>query len=87
MLKIRTALVPKGKLVLYVPKESSKEHFFLSVPKAANKEKFNLNVPKLYVFGGPPKISRGSRMFERLTEPMIISPAPQIPIKDTNTVP
>ncbi|XP_019244417.1 PREDICTED: uncharacterized protein LOC109224284 [Nicotiana attenuata] len=78
----KTGAVPPKDVVLYVPKAPRKEQFVLSPPK-----RFELNKgPKMYVPKGT-YVARGPVISPRLTEPVVISRAPQKPMKDPTVVP
>ncbi|XP_070010705.1 uncharacterized protein [Nicotiana sylvestris] len=81
-METKTAAAPPKDVILYVPRAHRKEQLALSPPK-----RFELNKgPKMYV----PKetyVAKGLVIPPRLNEPVIISRAPQRPMKDPTTVP
>ncbi|XP_070041210.1 uncharacterized protein [Nicotiana tomentosiformis] len=81
-----TGAAPVKDAILYVPSAPRKEQLMLNTPKIFEQRKVTLNVPKLYV----PKwtyVARGPVISPRLTEPMVISRAPQSPMRDPTAVP
>ncbi|XP_070036165.1 uncharacterized protein [Nicotiana tomentosiformis] len=82
----KTGPAPAKNVVLYVPKAPRKEQLILNIPKKFDERKAALSVPRLYVPKGT-YVARGPVISRRLTEPMVISLAPQIPMKDPTAVP
>ncbi|XP_070005370.1 uncharacterized protein [Nicotiana sylvestris] len=82
MMETKTGTTPPKDAILYVPQAHRKEQLTLSPPK-----RFELiKRPKMYV----PKwtyVVRGPVIPPRLNEPLIISRAPQRPMKDPTSVP
>lgn len=73
-------------MVLYVPRAPRKEHLVLNTPKKFDEKKAILNVPRLYVPKGN-HMARGPLISPRLTESVVISPAPESRMKYPTTVP
>ncbi|XP_016449287.2 uncharacterized protein LOC107774305 [Nicotiana tabacum] len=72
--------------ILYVPRAPRKEKLMLNTPKRFEQRKVMLNVPKLYVPKGT-YVARGPVISPRLNEPVVISRAPQSPMRDPTAVP
>ncbi|XP_070045820.1 uncharacterized protein [Nicotiana tomentosiformis] len=80
------ASAPAKDAILYVPRTLRKEQLILNTPKRFEQRKVTLNVPKLYVPKGT-YVARGEVISPRLTEPVVISRAPQSPMRDPTAVP
>ncbi|XP_070055137.1 uncharacterized protein [Nicotiana tomentosiformis] len=81
-----TGAAPAKDSILYVPRAPRKEQLMLKTLKIFEQRKVTLNVPKLYV----PKetyVARGPVISPRLNEPVVISRAPQSPMRDPTAVP
>ncbi|XP_019251258.1 PREDICTED: uncharacterized protein LOC109230190 [Nicotiana attenuata] len=78
----KTGAVPSKDAILYVPRCHRKEQITLSPPKRFEHNKG----PKMYVPKGT-YVARGPVIPPKLSEPVIISRAPQRPMKDPTAVP
>ncbi|XP_070039877.1 uncharacterized protein [Nicotiana tomentosiformis] len=76
---------PAKNTILYIPKAPRKEQPTLNTPKKFEPRNATLNVPKLYVPKGT-YVARGPIISSRLTEPVVISRAPQNPMRDPTAV-
>nr|XP_009592185.1 uncharacterized protein LOC104089071 [Nicotiana tomentosiformis] len=81
-----TGAAPAKDAILYVPRAPRKEQLILNTPKRFEQRKVTLNVPKLYVPKGT-YVARGPIILPRLTEPVVISRAPQSPMRGPTAVP
>ncbi|XP_070047337.1 uncharacterized protein [Nicotiana tomentosiformis] len=81
-----TAAAPAKDTILYVPRAPRKEELMLNTPKIFEQRKVTLNVPKLYVPKGI-YVALGPVISPRLNEPVVISRAPQSPMRDPTAVP
>ncbi|XP_075086157.1 uncharacterized protein LOC107797942 [Nicotiana tabacum] len=81
-----TGAAPAKDAILYVPRAPRKEQLILNTPKIFEQRKVTLNVPKLYVPKGT-YVARGPIILPRLTEPVVISRAPQSPMRGPTAVP
>nr|XP_016476203.1 PREDICTED: uncharacterized protein LOC107797792 [Nicotiana tabacum] len=81
-----TAAAPAKDTILYVPRAPRKEELMLNTPKIFEQRKVTLNVPKLYVPKGT-YVALGPVISPRLNEPVVISRAPQSPMRDPTAVP
>ncbi|XP_075084941.1 uncharacterized protein LOC142168181 [Nicotiana tabacum] len=81
-----TGVAPAKDAILYVPRAPRKEQLMLNTPKRFERRKVTLNVPKLYVPKGI-YVARGPVISPRLNEPVVISRAPQSPVRDPTAVP
>ncbi|XP_075087553.1 uncharacterized protein LOC107796834 [Nicotiana tabacum] len=81
-----TGAAPSKDAILYVPRAPRKEQLMLNTPKRFEQRKVTLNVPKLYVPKGT-YVARGPIISPRLNEPVVISRAPQSPMRDPTAVP
>ncbi|XP_075103852.1 uncharacterized protein LOC142178410 [Nicotiana tabacum] len=81
-----TGAAPAKDAIFYVPRALRKEQLMLNTPKRFEQRKVTLNVLKLYV----PKetyVARGPVISPRLNKPVVISRAPQSPMRDPTAVP
>ncbi|XP_070049078.1 uncharacterized protein [Nicotiana tomentosiformis] len=85
-METNTGAAPAKDAILYVPRAPRKEQLMLNTPKRFEQRKVTLNVLKLYVPKGT-YVARGPVISPRLTEPVVISRAPQSPMRDPITVP
>ncbi|XP_075101833.1 uncharacterized protein LOC142177260 [Nicotiana tabacum] len=76
---------PAKNIILYIPKAPRKEQPTLNTPKKFEPRNATLNVPKLYVPKGT-YVARGPIISSRLIEPVVISRAPQNPMRDPTAV-
>ncbi|XP_070056936.1 uncharacterized protein [Nicotiana tomentosiformis] len=81
-----TGAAPAKDAILYVPTDPRKEQLMLNTPKRFEQRKVTLNVPKLYVPKGT-YVARGPIISPRLNELVVISRAPQSPMRDPTAVP
>ncbi|XP_070032739.1 uncharacterized protein [Nicotiana tomentosiformis] len=81
-----TGAAPAKDAILYVPRAPRKEQLMLNTPKRFEQRKVTLNVPKLYMPKGT-YVARGPVISPRLNEPVVISRAPQNPMRDPTAVP
>nr|XP_016446958.1 PREDICTED: uncharacterized protein LOC107771997 [Nicotiana tabacum] len=77
---------PAKNFVFYVLKAPRKEQLILNTSKKSDERKAALSVPRLYVPKGT-YVAWGPVISSRLTEPVVISLAPQSSIKDPTAVP
>ncbi|XP_070046213.1 uncharacterized protein [Nicotiana tomentosiformis] len=77
---------PAKDAILYVPRAPRKEQLMLNTPKIFEQRKVMLNVPKLYVPKGI-YVVQWPVISPRLNEPVVISRAPQSPMRDPTAVP
>ncbi|XP_019248549.1 PREDICTED: extensin-3-like [Nicotiana attenuata] len=82
----KTWAVPPKDAILYGPRAPRKEQLVLSPPKRFEQNNVTLKVLKMYVPKGT-YVVRGPLISPRLTEPVVISRAPQNPMKDPTAVP
>ncbi|XP_019239065.1 PREDICTED: uncharacterized protein LOC109219096 [Nicotiana attenuata] len=82
----KAGATPAKDAILYVPCAPRKKKLMFNATKRLEQKKVVLNVPKLYVPKGT-YVARGPVISPRLTEPMVISRAPQSPMRDPIAVP
>ncbi|XP_070052627.1 uncharacterized protein [Nicotiana tomentosiformis] len=81
-----TGAAPAKDAIFYVPRALRKEQLMLNTPKRFEQRKVTLNVLKLYVPKGT-YVARGPVISPRLNKPVVISRAPQSPMRDPTAVP